>query len=145
VPGIGFGQSGNSAYTNVRLQMKKGVKLIEESIGEGEPLERQNYYQVKFNFWLNKGEAIVWDEPWGLLERAELKDGGKTLITDIRFDRLDLISGLFYGLEGMKIGGTRKLRIAPHLAYGETGVPNVIPPNAVLICEVSILEKKYAT
>jgi FKBP-type peptidyl-prolyl cis-trans isomerase len=49
------------------------------------------------------------------------------------------MNGLFYGVEGMRIGGTRRLEIAPHLAYGVRGVPGVIPPGALLIAEVAIL------
>jgi FKBP-type peptidyl-prolyl cis-trans isomerase len=33
----------------------------------------------------------------------------------------------------------RRLEIAPHLAYGERGVPAVIPPNALLVAEVTVL------
>ena len=47
---------------------------------------------------------------------------------------------VFYGVEGMRIGGTRRLEIAPHLAYGERGVPGSIPPNAMLIVEITILD-----
>jgi len=47
---------------------------------------------------------------------------------------------LFYGVEGMRVGGTRRLEIAPHLAYGERGVPGSVPPNAMLIVEITILE-----
>ena len=39
----------------------------------------------------------------------------------------------------MHVGGTRTLRIAPHLAYGEQGVPGVIPANALLTVEVTVL------
>jgi FKBP-type peptidyl-prolyl cis-trans isomerase len=49
-----------------------------------------------------------------------------------------LISGLFYGVEGMRVGGTRRLEIAPHLAYGDRGVPGIIPANAVLTAEITI-------
>jgi FKBP-type peptidyl-prolyl cis-trans isomerase len=69
--------------------------------------------------------------------------GGRrhTLVTDVRLNRVFRINGLFYGMEGMRIGGTRKLKISPHLAYGERGVPDVVPPNAVLIAEIAILEE----
>jgi FKBP-type peptidyl-prolyl cis-trans isomerase len=39
----------------------------------------------------------------------------------------------------MRVGGTRRLEIAPHLAYGDAGVPDVIPAGAVLTAEVTIL------
>jgi FKBP-type peptidyl-prolyl cis-trans isomerase len=60
-------------------------------------------------------------------------------VTEIRLDRRSLISGLFYGVEGMRVGGTRRLEIAPHLAYGSRGVPGVIPPGAVLTAEITFL------
>ena len=50
------------------------------------------------------------------------------------------MNGLFYGVEAMRIGGTRRLEISPHLAYGDRGVPGVIPPAAVLTAEITILE-----
>ena len=40
----------------------------------------------------------------------------------------------------MRVGGTRRLEIAPHLAYSDRGVPDVIPPGAVLIAEITIIE-----
>jgi FKBP-type peptidyl-prolyl cis-trans isomerase FkpA len=60
-------------------------------------------------------------------------------VTDVRMDRVSLISGLFYGMEGMRIGGTRRLRIPPSFAFGETGIADCIRPNAVIIAEVSVL------
>jgi FKBP-type peptidyl-prolyl cis-trans isomerase len=50
-----------------------------------------------------------------------------------------MMSGLFYGIDGMRVGGTRRLEIAPHLAYGEKGLPGVIPEHALLIAEITIL------
>jgi hypothetical protein len=34
----------------------------------------------------------------------------------------------------------RRLEIAPQLAYGDRGVPDVIPPAAVLTAEITFLE-----
>jgi FKBP-type peptidyl-prolyl cis-trans isomerase len=76
----------------------------------------------------------------GTVGRARLEDRGETLITEVQVNRGQLVSGLFYGLDGMRVGGTRRLEIASHLAYGERGVPGVIPPNSVLIAEVTVLE-----
>jgi len=77
---------------------------------------------------------------WGPVTVARLEDGGETLITELRMDRRSLINGLFYGVEGMRVGGTRRLELAPHLAYGKEGVPGVIPAGAVLTAEITILE-----
>jgi FKBP-type peptidyl-prolyl cis-trans isomerase len=64
------------------------------------------------------------------------------LITDVRIDRVFLFAGLFYGIQGMNVGGTRLLRIAPYLAYGEQGLEGVIPPNAVVTAELSVLGER---
>jgi FKBP-type peptidyl-prolyl cis-trans isomerase len=73
---------------------------------------------------------------------ATLDDDGAVLCTEVRVDRRSLVSGLFHGIEGMRVGGTRRLEIAPHLAYDDRGVPGVIPPGAVLTAEVTILEAR---
>lgn len=46
------------------------------------------------------------------------------------------IAGIEHVLLGMKPGGYRKVRISPHLAYREKGIPDLIPAVAVLIVEI---------
>ncbi len=42
------------------------------------------------------------------------------------------------GMQKIKVGGKARLVCPPETAYGENGVPPVIPPNAVLTFEVEL-------
>ncbi|WOP19862.1 FKBP-type peptidyl-prolyl cis-trans isomerase [Raineyella sp. LH-20] len=44
-----------------------------------------------------------------------------------------VIQGWDQGVQGMKVGGRRKLVIPPHLAYGDRGAGGVIQPGETLI------------
>ena len=125
-----------------RRRLRSGLTLLADVPGTGEPVRRQRNYRVRLRLWLNRGEAVRWQEAWGPVGVARLEDEGTTLVTDLRIDRRSLVSGLFYGVEGMHVGGTRRLEIAPHLAYGDRGVPGVIPAGAVLIAEITIVEPR---
>lgn len=119
--------------------MRAGLAILEDTPGSGPSVERQRHYRLRLRMWLSRGDAVRWTTAWGVVGRSFLEDDGETLVTEVRVNRGSLMNGLFYGLEGMRVGGTRKLRIAPHLAYGERGVPGVIPPNALLVAEVTVL------
>jgi hypothetical protein len=125
------------------MVLKKGLDLLSEQPGAGRPVRRKAFYRIKLRMWLHRGEPVRWSQPWGLLDDgARLEDDGKVLITDVRIDRVFLIAGLFYGIQGMNVGGTRVLQIAPHLGYRGEGVPGVIPADAVLKAELSVLSER---
>jgi hypothetical protein len=120
-------------------RLRSGLTLLVDVPGSGEPVRRQHVYRIRLRLWLNRGEPVRWRSAWGPAGAAALDDDGALLTTEVRIDRRSLVNGLFYGVEGMRVGGTRRLEIAPHLAYGERGVPGIIPPHARLVAEVTIL------
>jgi peptidylprolyl isomerase len=50
-----------------------------------------------------------------------------------------VIKGWDQGVVGMKVGGRRELVIPSELAYGKTGSPPSIPPNAPLVFVIDLL------
>ena len=91
----------------------------------------------------NAGQTVV------VHYRGTLEDGSQF---DASYDRGQpfsfplgagrVIKGWDEGVQGMKVGGKRKLVIPPDLGYGARGAGGVIPPNATLIFEVELLEVK---
>jgi FKBP-type peptidyl-prolyl cis-trans isomerase len=103
--------------------VRKGIKIEIDEIGDGEVAERGTTVRIRFDTFLSRGDVVV----KGMVAKVDL------------FDR-EAIAGLRYGIEGMRVGGRRRFRASPHLAYGESGVPDKIPPNAVLVFDVELLE-----
>ncbi len=121
---------------------RKGLELLSDVVGMGSLVQRHRWYGIRLRLWLNKGDAIVWNRPWGT-DPARLDEAGQVLVTHVRIDREMLIAGLFHGCQGMRVGGCRRLRIAPHLAYGKEGISGVIPANALLIAELHVESERY--
>lgn len=107
--------------------MPKGVKIERDHVGTGRIARRGDVVAVNLRFFLNRGDEVT----------AEYPDSPRTVID---LGKRETIAGVRYGIEGMREGGSRTFVVSPHLAYGEDGMGEWIPPNAILRCEVELLE-----
>ncbi len=126
----------------LRRRLRPGLTLLLDVPGGGEPVRRQHHYRIKLRLGVKGGGAVRWQMPSGVVGESQLEDEGETLVAVMRVERRSMINGVFYGIDGMRVGGTRQLEIAPHLAYGDRGVPGTIPAGAALIAEITILEAR---
>jgi peptidylprolyl isomerase len=104
-----------------------GLQYYDFEAGEGDSPEEGQTVVVHYTGWLEDG--TMFDSSLMRGEAFEFPIGQGRVIP-----------GWDEGVGSMKVGGKRQLVIPADLAYGEQGAGGVIPPNAVLIFEVELLE-----
>jgi FKBP-type peptidyl-prolyl cis-trans isomerase (trigger factor) len=117
----------------------RGIKLLEERDGEGRPSEKGDRVVYNTRLFLNKGDEVPLNArqaPHLPLEMIRVVKGVAFVDHSTVLGSRQAIAGVEHALTGMKVGGYRKVHISPHLAYREKGMPDLIPPDAVLICEI---------
>lgn len=121
------------------MKRLSGLKFLEEREGEGTPANKGDRIVFNMRLFLNKGDEVPLNETQAKhlpKEMIRVVDGVTLIDRTIVLGCREAIAGVEHALMGMKIGGYRKVRISPHLAYRDQGIPDLIPPDAVLICEI---------
>jgi FKBP-type peptidyl-prolyl cis-trans isomerase (trigger factor) len=121
------------------MKQLSGLELLEEREGEGVPANKGDRVMFNMRLFLNKGDEAPLNKTQAKhlpKELIRLVDGEPLIDHTIVLGRREAVAGIDHALIGMKAGGYRKVRISPHLAYRDKGIPDLIPPNAVLICEI---------
>jgi FKBP-type peptidyl-prolyl cis-trans isomerase FkpA len=103
-----------------------GLKYEDLTEGDGPAATTGQTASVHYELWLSDGKKV-----------DSSRDRGEPFEVTLGAGRV--IRGWEEGLQGMKVGGVRKLTIPPPLAYGAQGAAGVIPPNATLVFEVELL------
>ena len=141
-PEIGYGSRGAGGAIPPNATLVFDVKLlkviktdiVDTMVGEGDEAMAGQMVSVHYTGWLfdknapdNKG--VKFDSSRDRDEPFEFPLG-----------QGQVIQGWDIGVAGMKVGGSRTLIIPPEMGYGRRGAGGVIPPNAVLIFDVELLD-----
>ena len=113
------------------MAMKRGrggVEYEDLKVGKGPIADRGAKVEVRYDLFLNRGQRVQENQ-----------------LYSFRVGKRHAIPGLEYGVEGMRVGGERRLRVAPHLAYADQGIPGVVPVRAVLEFHVTLLRVDAGT
>ncbi|MEQ1628535.1 MAG: FKBP-type peptidyl-prolyl cis-trans isomerase [Nitrospira sp.] len=125
------------------MKRLSGLKLLEERDGEGRQAEKGDRVVYNTRIFLNRGDEVPLNDLQAKQipkEIIRVVDGVTFIDHTIVLGRRQAIAGIEHALEGMKAGGYRKVRIGPHLAYREKGIPDLIPADAVLVVELWVQE-----
>jgi FKBP-type peptidyl-prolyl cis-trans isomerase len=109
-----------------------GLKVEDLIVGTGLEAVKGKAVTVQGVGRLNRGDVFCDTNTFGMPWKFEA--GGHKAI-----------AGLAKGVVGMRVGGRRRIRVSPHLAYRDQSIPAneffqvPIPPNSVLIFEIELL------
>ncbi|HEX9412498.1 MAG TPA: FKBP-type peptidyl-prolyl cis-trans isomerase [Ktedonobacterales bacterium] len=107
------------------------LKYIDVKMGTGPAVKNGDTVTVNYTGWLANGtkfDSSV-DTAFGHVAPFAVPVG-----------QGQVIPGWDKGLIGMKAGGERRLIIPPDLGYGSNGAGTTIPPNAVLVFDVTVVK-----
>ena len=103
------------------------LKIEKLTEGTGEAARKGERVTVHYTGWLTDGSKFDSSVDRGDPFQFVLGAG-------------QVIQGWDEGVAGMKVGGHRTLIIPPQMGYGAAGAGGVIPPNAVLVFDVELLD-----
>ena len=103
-----------------------GLEYEDITQGSGDIAQAGQLVSVHYTGWLTDGSKFDSSKDRGDPFQFELGGG-------------QVIRGWDEGVQGMQVGGVRKLTIPASLGYGARGAGGVIPPNATLVFEVELL------
>lgn len=118
-------KSTSSKTSEKDSKMTDKLEIVDSKVGDGAEAKAGMMVTVHYTGTLTDGSKF-----------DSSKDRNKPF--EFKLGAGHVIKGWDQGVEGMKIGGIRKLTIPSDLGYGPRG-QGPIPPNATLVFEVELL------
>ncbi len=113
------------------ITTESGLQYEDTVVGEGAEAQAGQHVSVHYTGWLRNddgSQGAKFDSSKDRNQPFQFSLGGG-----------QVIRGWDEGVQGMKVGGSRRLTIPAALGYGARGAGGVIPPNATLIFDVDLL------
>lgn len=125
---IPAGKAGGGKPTEVAMPVKAPTKLVKADLqeGTGDPVDAGNYVTLNY-LGVGCSSGQQFDSSW---------DRGETLPVTLGEGT---IPGFSAGIEGMKVGGLRRIEIPAADAYGAQGGPTGVGPNDPLVFVISVV------
>lgn len=125
---------GVPAISGTPIKTSSGLEYVDIKTGTGAEVAKGSVAYVVYTGWLQL-ENKIFDSTYKQAEESKSAPQPFQLTVGTG----QVIPGWDEGLVGMKEGGTRRLIIPPALAYGAEGRSPVIPPNAILVFDVTVV------
>jgi FKBP-type peptidyl-prolyl cis-trans isomerase 2 len=125
------------------VNLKRGIKLLTEHEGIGEPVKKGDRVVYNLRMFLNRGEEVPLNErqvehlP---AEMIRIVEGQRFVDHYTVLGSREAIVGVEYSLIGMRKSRYRKVRVSPHLAFRDEGLTQLVPGGAVLVIELWLRE-----
>ncbi len=134
------GGGGSQAAAPAWTDLQPGLACVDSVLGEGELIGPEDFVLMHYTGWYEADQDNLFETPGDSLVKFDSSvDRGEPIAFPL--GRSWVIPGWEKGVPGTRVGGKRKLRIGPALAYGMEGRPPVIPGGATLVFDIEIVGK----
>ena len=111
------------------LSENKSIEILSEVHGLGDKIK--NHYKISVHYVGTLEDGTEFDNSYKRNQPFVFQIGLR-----------QVIPGWEIALMGMKVGGKKKFKVTPSLAYGNLGAGDLIPPNSSLIFDIEIINIK---
>ena len=112
-----------------KLSYNESIEILSEVQGLGDKIK--NHYKVSVHYVGTLEDGTEFDNSYKRNQPFEFQIGIRKIIP-----------GWEIALMGMQVGGKKKFKVPPSLAYGSSGAGDLIPPNSSLTFDVEIINIK---
>jgi FKBP-type peptidyl-prolyl cis-trans isomerase FkpA len=118
----------NAGKDTAPTTLPDGLKYVDLTTGGGAPVQAGQCLTIHYSLFLADGTAVESSRNATGQGAFKFQQGGGSVI-----------KGFDEGVQGMKVGGRRRVTVPPELGYGVKGQPPKIPANSTLVFVIEVV------